>query len=233
MRVLVASSGGVDSTYLLWKLATTTADEITAVYFDSGISLSIYGELPALRNALDWIRANVRDIPLVTKSVIYSDWRYPMVYENCGAMMDGFDECYTGRGIDNGKIGGAPNFSNSEKISYYRSLFAKGAPDKVMRSPLSEWGKARSHCISEMPADLFALTLGCYKPKIQSGVFQHKCGRCPKCLMDQYCVDALAQGKSPDDINDELLRLRGSGKYAADGPLDERYVVPAYPVPSQ
>lgn len=230
MRVKVAASGGVDSTFLLWLLAQDASLYIEAVYFLTSPWGAI-SELVALRAVLAWIKENMgRDIPLHVETVQPAEWMAPTIMEVGGRLMDGFDEFYTGRGIDNGRQTIDPSLSNDAKIAHYRALFSRGAPGKVLRFPLTERGKGRPHAIAEMPRDLFSLTFGCYKPQIKNGVLIGKCGKCPKCLMDKYCVDRIDQGARPDDICNEILKMRGSGPYASDGPMDGRYSVPTFQV---
>ena len=86
MRTLVSLSGGMDSTYLLWKLLSETTDEITAINLDWA------NTDPYLRGKYDlrsftpedwtfdhsdkpqtiaaWLKANVRDFTTVTEPMV-------------------------------------------------------------------------------------------------------------------------------------------------------------------
>lgn len=224
-NVLLAFTGGIDSTYLLSKLLTSTTGAVSAVYFQ-GNGTEQYGELPAVRSIAAYLMSRVRPFNLTVADQPCSDftgWVTPKVIEAGASMMSGYDEFYTGRGIDNGRVSNDSTLDNNSKVAYYQKIFMAKAPDKVLRFPLTEWGKSRAHAVNEMPRELFDLTFSCIRPQLRNNVLQGKCGVCAKCLMNADCVAMLAQGKSPDEICDYMLRMRGTGKYADQGPADGRY----------
>jgi hypothetical protein len=85
MKTLVPFTGGMDSTYLLWKLLTETSDEITAVNFDIGNTDPYLRGKYNLRsftpedfrleqadrviNIAIWLKQNVRDFTFVKEPI--------------------------------------------------------------------------------------------------------------------------------------------------------------------
>jgi hypothetical protein len=85
MKTLVSLSGGMDSTYLLWKLLSETTDEITALHVDltnldirTRIKYDIRSfsfeedasvNLTKIEAISSWLKANVRDFNLVIEPI--------------------------------------------------------------------------------------------------------------------------------------------------------------------
>jgi hypothetical protein len=85
MKTFVSLSGGMDSTYLLWKLLSETTDEITALHVDLGglyvrtrikydIRSFAFDEdatdnLAKVEAIATWLKANVRDFNLVIEPI--------------------------------------------------------------------------------------------------------------------------------------------------------------------
>lgn len=85
MKTLVSLSGGMDSTYLLWKLLSETTDEITALHVDlndldtrTRIKYDIRSfafeedasaNLFKINMIIDWLKANVRDFNLIVEPI--------------------------------------------------------------------------------------------------------------------------------------------------------------------
>lgn len=126
MKTLVSLSGGLDSTYLLWKLLTTTQDEITALSVDIGNSDPRYWTKYDLRGfsredgtdrqtekldkIVNWLKTNVRDFTLV---------REPLM------------AIYLARDIN------LPNNTQSYLVRYGISRINNGSFDRICSS--SEW----------------------------------------------------------------------------------------------
>jgi hypothetical protein len=85
MKTFVSLSGGMDSTYLLWRLLSETTDEITALHVDlSGLdvrtrikydirSFAFEEDGEAARAKIDaitaWLKVNVRDFNLIVEPI--------------------------------------------------------------------------------------------------------------------------------------------------------------------
>jgi hypothetical protein len=76
MKTIIPFSGGLDSTYALWKVLTDTQDEVTAVCFSfaatsaedrANLEVSRFStfddseSLQKMRSVIEWLRLNVRD----------------------------------------------------------------------------------------------------------------------------------------------------------------------------
>ena len=94
MRTIIAVSGGLDSTYALWKLLETgdqitvvhlTGDELSArdlMRYDVRLLNSNQTKRDALSKIFSWLKANVRDFDVANVSVDGSLLRLGIEYPN-------------------------------------------------------------------------------------------------------------------------------------------------------
>jgi len=92
MRTIISTSGGLDSTYVLWKILSTTSDEVTAVFLDTNSIDPILAQnkydirwlqssntINSTKNhtvsICDWLKENVRDFTLEIHTVDSTKFR--------------------------------------------------------------------------------------------------------------------------------------------------------------
>jgi hypothetical protein len=167
MTTVVSVSGSIKSAYILWHLASTTSDELTAVFVD----LKYYGKFGnnksvrtgSKQNALDvieWINANVRPI----KSLVLT--------------LDNFEPEYSGIPyFELIKYSTENNVSSlilDQAIDSYddndvklRRYSASLDTNNIIKYPLIDNNKTTIDCIKETPVDLQNL---CYKSSYYNGI---------------------------------------------------------------
>lgn len=98
MRTIIGNSGGLDSTYALWKLLSTTNDEVTVVVLNTGTmtkqvknrfdvrSFNSLGDSNSrsqrVQNILNWLSANVRPCTVVNVDLDENVLRRGIDYPN-------------------------------------------------------------------------------------------------------------------------------------------------------
>ena len=226
MRTLVAFSGGLDSTYVLWKLLTTTNDEITAVFFDfsyltdsscssasgaSASSLSEYNKLVA-RNIVSYLKQTTRN--------------FDFIIENCYSLNEDEDSTiYCARWAANkiqesiyDRYATGHEATVESREEYYRvhnmparnrlsvGQAAKNAFSQITDStkiwyPLSrdEWRKRTSEQLAELPSDLVQLSISCNNiSSVDSVGNPVPCGQCNKCVRNNMLNQRLNLGETAD-----------------------------------
>lgn len=169
MTTIVSVSGSIKSAYILWYLASTTSDELTAVFVD----LKYYGKYGSNKsvrtgskqNALDvieWINANVRPI----KSLILSLENYEPEYNGIPyfellkySIENNVSRLILDQAID--------SYSENDKKlkKYCESLDT----NNIIKYPLIENNKTTIDCIKDTPIDLQNL---CFKSQYYSGILK-------------------------------------------------------------
>jgi hypothetical protein len=240
MKVLLGFTGGVDSTYLLYKVLTETTDDVTAFFLDCRSSqtdldfpLVQHAELIVAQRVIDWLKNNTRSFNyriIVPSEVRAGEWLTPTLMRNVAKIMpEGFDVFYTGRTIENTR-----EHLGAKTAGWYQELFSEGGVGE-MRHPLQEWNKSRPHAYAELPADLISLMVSCNDLKIIDGSVV-ECGKCTKCTMAKEIKARLAAGENVETIVDDQNRKRGVGKYSglAPAPRYGHKVVPnGYIIPDK
>lgn len=121
MKTVIAFSGGLDSTYVLWKLLSSTDDEVTAIHVDTtGVSPSTRyrydlrafdGGNDNAQLVVDWLQANVRSFTYIRHD---------------------FDEAYVVRGIQD------VNNTQTYLVRYLATLINDGQYDQLVCCPEKE-----------------------------------------------------------------------------------------------
>jgi hypothetical protein len=216
MRTLVAFSGGLDSTYVLWKLLTTTTDEITAVHLDIRYLENEYGVghppvAPYAENSTNavvrWLKANTRSF----------------AFETVNCYEFGADETVEVWLVRN-YIASKLNSGEADQVVFglgqipYATRVIQGRSSDLMKLPTSAHatyrafkdvvsrgkcvmyydknGIGRGEAMAELPSALFSLTLSCTKPNFISDGSTTNCGKCSKCIDNQFVRSKLDSGMS-------------------------------------
>ena len=208
MKTLVSFSGGLDSTYIMWKLLRETDDEITAIFLDQRYGTTNQGE-PALSPYLDfvsrrvarWLKENIREFTYIRKPVyeFLEDEVLTVYFARYGARLveDGsFDRVVSGQvGFGDACLG---QIGLTTRVVAAERAFRKITQSGVFWTPLFEWNKRTPQQIAELPSELSRLTLSCQRP-IMNQYEITACGTCEKCDRNRFFSKLLESGISPDE----------------------------------
>jgi hypothetical protein len=186
MKTLVSLSGGIDSTYLLWKLLSTTQNEITALNVDISTSDPNYwmkydirgfskkdgeeSQLDKVNSIVAWLKANVRDFTLVREPLmaIYlsKDLHFPNNPQS-------YSIRYALPRINNGTMdkvclscewendgfsdGGTVGLNRSQGSWTALEIFKSGATRGSLEFTLLDMDYNQAYALSEMPKELIDL----------------------------------------------------------------------------
>ena len=229
MRTLVSFSGGLDSTYVLWKLLTTTEDEVTACFLDAryvtednagGLAIPahrhLYQEICA-DNVVNWLKANTRPFNFYKKNIysmqddeILVVWfaRYAAGLAN----ENKYDRFITGAhpsaNAPNGGLRARVEHGEFNKLakrgSYEHPLTIYGDDDLVVVPP---WRLDISQQMVETPSALQDLTVSCLNATSGEGTQIVSCGTCFKCLRNKFVRSRLSEGATPSVVYEEINTL--------------------------
>ena len=209
-KTLVAVSGGLDSSYVLWKLLSATDDEVSPIYFDQSYvvnaqrsyqpDLSVI-QTRKVKSILGWVSSNVRSLqPLrthVVNSPVANDSsstyyiRVVAQYINDGS----YDRVAFGWGArrQNGAGITTPDTNSGKTHQIYKDLMQTLTGNSSnLWFPITEWNANTFKIVSELPSELFNISYSCIKPVIADDGNINECGECWKChwkYLVKYKVD--------------------------------------------
>ena len=214
MKTLITFSGGLDSTYSLWKLLSETSDEVTAVFInveniEPGLALRY--DLRAFSGsdsttaaiAAQWLQTNVRSFNFVSQPFDASHVvrgvgnanspqtyiaRYAIPRINSGE----FDRliCTSEKENDGWSNGGSINSRRPGSVAA-REIFVAGATRGSIEFPLITSNYTQANAIAEMPSALMDIVALC--PVENDGY---------KCMKKRWFQNLLDQGKTPAQCYD-------------------------------
>lgn len=218
MKTLLSFSGGLDSTYVLWKLLKTTDDEITAMNIDfrlSKVAINIqvehcgYQEI-AGRDIVSWLKRNVRDFTYIEhkaydtlpdeENVIYFirraiPWLNAAKYDRICVGLQ-YDE--TGIEVmakDPGERRGV------DRRKVMNNIFSEAKRGELW-IPMETWREAKPHAVASLPKDLLDMVVTCVNPSIGQNGNITDCGSCFRCLYVEKIQHMLGNGMTPDNVLD-------------------------------
>lgn len=225
MKVVTDISGGADSTYLLWKLLSTTTDEVTAIFIDGSASYSdrvIYDlrgvnaeqSMPIIRqtvaNVVSWLKQNVRDFTLITyqldinafpigNSVPNSRTAFWMKKAVDGVNSGEFDKICSGSEFENDGFSDVGTTTERRpNTCAIRDIFVQLATRGSLEFPLIAMNYNQSNSYAEMPRDLFNLTRSCDTPTAEP------CQICFKCRKRAFVCEMIDTGKTPTQVGEYI-----------------------------
>jgi len=226
MRTIIGNSGGLDSTYALWKLLSGTDDEVIVVLlntddlttpiktkfdvrsFNSG---QPNGErLTRVRTIVEWLSTNVRpctlaevniDASVLTRGIGYPnnpqtvivDWAIGKINANTADKV-----VVTTERENDGFSNGGTITARAPGALAARDRFSENATRGQLSFMLLDMGYHQGMATREMPTALFALTRSCNSPALEP------CGICFKCSKRKFFAEAIADGKSDDEIRTHI-----------------------------
>lgn len=221
MRTLLAFTGGVDSSYLLWLEANRAVpdDSIHCMYVDfSKISPVDVDFFKAERFAANAVIDEIDKIFPVTFEIVddpqwdRSDpdhgtargWRDRCIRQVASRKMASFDRFITGRTPEGLRTPGY-----LERIELNQRWWSKRCPGTTWELPLIQKWEGRPHAIAHLPLSIWSLVLACNAPDS----IGRECGQCYKCQMTSVSKTLLRSGASPAVALDIILRRRKAGPY--------------------
>ena len=222
MKTIIGNSGGLDSTYALWKLLSSTADEVTVVLLNTDdLTPQIKtkydvrsfnsnqpndGRLTRVRTIVEWLSANVRSCTLVEVNIdasvlkrgieypnnpqtIIVDWAIGKINANLADKV-----IVTTERENDGFSNGGTITTRAPGALAARDRFVTDATRGQLSFMLLDMSYHQGIATREMPAELFALTRSCDSPAPEP------CGVCFKCSKRKFFAEAIADGKSDDQI---------------------------------
>jgi 7-cyano-7-deazaguanine synthase in queuosine biosynthesis len=222
MKVIIPCSTGLDSVYVLWKILSTTQDDVTAIFltegelhstnkikydlraFDAFNRIGIHDRVTSI---MSWLKTNVRDFKYFETPMeldyLSKAWNEPnnaqtyMVRYATPKINTGeYDKLIICTEREN------DGFANGGTIQTRRTggmaaldLFKTIATRGEISFPLMETTYNQAHALVEMPQELIDLTFSC-----QSGL-PDPCGQCFKCTKRKFFCDEIAAGKTLSEID--------------------------------
>jgi 7-cyano-7-deazaguanine synthase in queuosine biosynthesis len=222
-KSLVLFSGGLDSTYILYKLLSETDDEITAITFQRDYDSELYVaypplnflRLPTLIEELRKIRNFSHIMKTVTEEEMNPDTDHTYTYFISYAapfLNDGtYDRIVTGRTAeqwdkkvqvaDHKTIDGSP--TNVAATRLFRKLVTRGEVWNPLQKNVWHQNFNKWHAFYSLPQNLYRLTLSCNRPiAIDDGTWNESCGQCYKCLWDEKVAELIGYGYTAEQIDD-------------------------------
>jgi len=214
MKTLITFSGGIDSTYALWKLLTETQDEVTAL----ALSTETLTEAMRLRfdlrsfqgvdvaetvEAANWLKANVRNFTLVVHNFdptyavkgygnVNSPQTYTVRYAVSRINAGEFDRllCTSEKENDGWSNGGTISTRRPGSMAA-RDIFVATATRGTVEFPLISSDYTQANAFAELPIGLLAI-IDNDGPDDQSF----------KAMKRRWIKAQLASGKTPSQVWD-------------------------------
>ena len=213
-KTCISITGGVDSTYLLYKTLSETQDEVTAFHVDfTELTPEVNSanlEKMSAQNVVNWLKSNVRGFKFENiVAISKEDMRY---YATREALKQG--QKYIENGFDKfliAKIYGDIGRSTTGNLAFINTL-KNNFPTKVF-TPLRDIKQGKPHAIVNLPKELYNITLKCGKCTIENGIMT-PCGKCNfKCKYVAFCEEKLNDGWTPDKVLDYYMKVNRHGPY--------------------
>ena len=217
MKTLLSISGGVDSTYLLWKILTETTDEVVAINVDVASitqQLKLKYDIRAFNNEdaknankikliIEWLKANVRDFTFISEPINEAYLSRDMSYPNSPSVYftryslnkintNIADRLCISHEWENDGLanGGTVGKNRSTGSIIAKEIFIKGATRGSIEFSLLDMDYNHSYALSELPSELYDI------------IVLNEAKSSLKYLKRQWFKDRLAEGKTPKEIGD-------------------------------
>ena len=222
MRTIIGNSGGLDSTYALWKLLSTTNDDVTVVLLNTddltpqvrqkfdvrsfNSAQSNATRMDRVRFIVDWLNANVRPCTLIevglNETVLRRGVEYPnnpqTVIVDWSVNKINANEAdkviVTTERENDGFSNGGTIASRAPGAITARDRFVADATRGELNFILLDMNYHQGMALRELPTDLYALTRSCDSPAPEP------CGVCFKCSKRKFFAEAISQGKTDEEI---------------------------------
>jgi hypothetical protein len=231
IKTLVLFSGGMDSTFVMYKLLSETDDKVTAVLFETADGSTNKISSPKIQNGhvinVVYELKKIRDFDFIVKKVSDDDYEeevmnhyytYLVAY-SAPFLNDGtYDRVSTGRTWEqyNKKLAYDGRIGNPSAFAAER-LFRKLARRGSLWNPLVTHDFCQSfnrwHAFTFLPESLRSKTFSCNSPVITDDKVE-PCKECYKCLWDELVLTLIENGMNANQI--EEFRKRKCREYGND-----------------
>jgi hypothetical protein len=239
-RTLLTFTGGIETTYIAWKLLSETQDEVTGIYlylpvrenvrlFDGDINH--FNKVKPLINELNKIRPFNVIVKKCSPSELTEELNHYYTYFiNFAAPLlnnNIYDRIATGRTWEQAgqKILSDPNLNGSPSAIAGQRLFDKLVNRGSLWNPLVthdyHQNFTKAHALLELPEHILSKTFSCIAPLADSSGDLHACGSCYKCLWIKTIKQKLSEGMTPEQI--DAWRIEKSYEYGGDIMAPIRY----------
>ena len=226
MRTIIGNSGGLDSTYALWKLLSTTDDEVTVVLLNTdGLTDQVLKKFDVrsfnsmhknaqraqrVQNIVNWLSANVRSCNVVNVGLDESTLRRGIEYPNnpqtaivewALAKINAGEAdkvIVTTERENDGYSNGGTITSRAPGAMAARARFVDNATRGEISFMLLDANYHQGVAMREMPQALIDLTHSCDSQE------DAPCGVCFKCSKRKFFAEAIAQGKTDEGIRAKI-----------------------------
>jgi len=222
MKTIIGNSGGLDSTYALWKLLSTTTDDVTVVLLNTddltpevmrkfdvrsfNSTQSNASRVARVQSIVQWLSSNVRPCTLAEVRLDGSVMRRGVEYPNNPQTIivdwaiqkinagEADKVIVTTERENDGFSNGGTIATRAPGALAARDRFAADATRGQLSFMLLDMNYHQGMAIREMPATLYALTRSCDSPAPEP------CGVCFKCSKRNFFAEAIAGGKTDVEI---------------------------------
>ena len=228
---LILFSGGLDSSYLAYKLLTDTSDEITllAVVSENGLCEGInrqqvlnmqplIKELKSIRNFdMKYLYADSSEVT----SIEMDRWNTFPMYKFASEFANGtydklvsgttWEQC-DGAFFKHSSVRGYPKHLDAQKI--FSSLTDKGSLWNPLMTHDIHQNFNRWHVLKYLPENLSSKSISCSAGKTEDS----RCGQCDKCALNSRVRTMIGNGATASDVDD--WRRTKSLEYGGTGTRD-------------
>jgi hypothetical protein len=214
MKTLIAFSGGIDSTYVLWKQLTTTEDDITAFYicnefvprtentfyFNTSRTTSLHKNY--VENIVNWLKQNTRNFNfkiIYTNLVDVERTKKISIYLAEYAVTNINNNIYDKYIDGNSKDADGWYFKQTPTYTFY-DYFKTNATRGSYEFPCLNDTYNTAVAMVELPQALFDLTVSCDSFKNDDSNNQVPCGHCYKCVSNMWYQSKLSANQTPSQI---------------------------------
>lgn len=219
MKTLLAFSGGLDSSYILWKLLTETTEEVTVFYQNNAnIDQNLFTEDDASKSSMIWAVVEeykkIRPFQYV-EYFTRPDELHPqlkhrnllIIIQNYKKINDGtYDKLVFGSSYEDRHIKVVPHLDWTPTYYAERRLFKHVCTRGELSYPLCDgtWHKnyTKAYAMLNLPDEYKNLILSCNKP-IFDETRPNKarnCETCKRCLLNRKYEEMLTSGYTPAQI---------------------------------
>jgi 7-cyano-7-deazaguanine synthase in queuosine biosynthesis len=218
MKTVVAFSGGLDSTLVLWKLLTETDEEITAVYLDGqGVDDDIMtskseGQFVRAQKVVEELQ-KIRPFTLIKytinseevteeihhKILLFIQYAAPFINDgtydklvHCATYEDHHQKLYS-------HLEYTPTYYAAKRL--FDKLCTRGIYSNPLVTDTWYTKYTRAYALKDLPENLKNIVASCVNISYNISTDTYDaCGSCSKCLIDKKFKEFLEAGKTPAEI---------------------------------